>query len=231
MNATAAVGFDLDGTLCVSAQSDREIHHTAFRRAGVEPPLDPGDLRATPTDAIEPAESRAAFYAYLYVAAAERLDVDLSTDLATTVGRHAVEIAEPTAVEFRDGAKRALEQITTSRPIGLITNGPPETQAAKLDRLGIRETFDAVVYCAPATGIAGKPDTEPFAVLDDRLPDGVEMKLFVGNDHLTDVVGAHRAGIDSVWVPRTDAHHTAPDDPEPAPTRRVDDLRRLPTLV
>lgn len=98
-------------------------------------------------------------------------------------------------------------------PVGLITNGPLESQRAKLVTAGIDARFDVVI----ASGDLGvvKPDVEIFHHAAERLGIRPAHAVHVGDSFAADVVGAAEAGMSAVWVnrdasvaPRTDvAHH------------------------
>lgn len=233
MPPVEAVCFDLDSTLCLSNQSDHEIHSTVFERAGIEPPFTPTDLRATDATDVATAESAADFYTNLYRAIVDRLDddVDLSPSVLAELGEITTDVVDETDVSFRPGAERALEYARDRYEVGLITNGGRETQTAKLETLGIADPFDVTVFCDPGEGIDPKPATEPFELALSELSATPETTVYVGDSHSGDVVGAHRSGLRSVWVPPNRPHEDHPSDPDPAPTHRLDSLDELPGIL
>lgn len=226
-----AVCFDLDSTLCLSNQSDQEIHAEVFDRAGVEPFFSPADLRAVDSTDVETAESNVEFYANLYRAAVEGLPVDPEPSLLAELGELTVDVVDETDVSFRPGAREALDYAHEHYEVGLVTNGGMETQRAKLETLGIADSFDVTVYCDPAAGVDPKPATEPFDRALAGLSASPEGTVYVGDDHKADVVGAHRAGLQSVWVPPNRPHESHPTDPDPAPTHRLESLTDLPMVL
>lgn len=98
--------------------------------------------------------------------------------------------------------------------LGLITNGPSESQREKLRRVGIDGLFDLVI----ASGDVGvlKPDAAIFALAVRELGVPASASLHAGDNFDADVVGAHRAGLTAVWIARDGArppqaevpHHT-----------------------
>ncbi|MFB6189750.1 MAG: HAD family hydrolase, partial [Halapricum sp.] len=234
--SVAAVCFDLDDTLCVSARSDAEFHAEVFDRVGVDPIVTPRELRAVPPAAIErestgntDLDGIAEFYTKLYRAAVRTAETDVSPDspLIEALGRAAGALYDPTAVEFRAGAEATLEYVRDRYEVGLITNGTRETQTTKLDQLGIAGAFETTVFCDPARGIDGKPAREPFELALEGLSASAERTLHVGDSHGEDVLGAHNAGLQSAWAPLDRPHVEPPTDPEPAPTYRVPSLTDL----
>lgn len=233
MAAIDAVCFDLDGTICVSEQTDDAFLDAVFGRAGVDPLFTAADLRAIEPGDIEPAANITAFYTNLYREAVRRSDVDIPADsgLVDELGRVAGKLYDETAVTFREGADELLAHARDRYDVGLITNGTRRTQQAKLDALGIADAFDVTVICDPAHGISGKPAREPFERALAELATPAETTIHVGNSHGEDVVGAHNAGLQSVWAPTGRPHEEYPADPDPAPTYRVDTLADLFSII
>lgn len=227
MDGIEVVCFDLDSTLCVRTQDDREIHEGIFDRAGVEPFFEPGDVHAVDVRTLPTADSERNHWENVYRAVGEHIDADPDPALFADLAEATVEILDPTAVSFCDGAREALEYAADRYEVGLLTNGTRETQRVKLDELGIADAFDAAVFCGPGTGIASKPDPEPFRQLLDELGVRPDAAVYVGNHLHGDVGGANNAGMRSIWVPRGDP----PDDPDPAPTRRLESMKELPTVL
>nr|WP_201469267.1 HAD family hydrolase [Microbacterium hydrocarbonoxydans] len=97
-------------------------------------------------------------------------------------------------------------------PVGLITNGPFESQRAKLVTAGIDARFDVVI----ASGDLGvvKPDAEIFHHALEKLGVRAGHAVHVGDSFAADVVGAAGVGMSAVWInraasiaPRTDVPH------------------------
>jgi putative hydrolase of the HAD superfamily len=87
------------------------------------------------------------------------------------------------------------------RPIGLVTNGPAETQRRKIDLLGLSEVVDFAVVSGEF-GVE-KPDPRIFAEALRLGEESAEETVFVGDSAEYDIAGARAAGIRSVWVNRT----------------------------
>lgn len=229
MGAIDAVCFDLDSTLCVPEQTDEAIHEAVFERVDCDPFFTPADVRDVDPDDLPTAESDREYYEFMYreIAGDDHPNADEIPDLATAT----VEVVDPTAVRFREGARDVLEYARDHYDVGLITNGSVKRQSAKLERLGIDDAFDVAVFADPAKGIEPKPDPAPFGTALDALDAAPERTLYVGNWHAGDVVGAHAAGLQSVWVPYERPHESIPEDPEPAPGYRLDSMADLRSIL
>lgn len=105
--------------------------------------------------------------------------------------------------------------------IGIITNGTPRTQCAKMDHSGLRPYVDLVVL-AGEEGIQ-KPDTRVFRMAAARLGVPPTACLFVGDHPQNDLEGARAAGFtpvrkDADWDADHPIHHIPL--PEDIPTIR-----------
>ncbi|NYI05851.1 HAD family hydrolase [Allostreptomyces psammosilenae] len=87
--------------------------------------------------------------------------------------------------------------------IGVITNGHPVQQRAKLAAIGLAELVDPLV-CSVEVGV-GKPDPRIFQEACRRAGTVPERCLHVGDLWAKDVVGALAAGMTAVWLNRSGA--------------------------
>lgn len=188
----AAVGFDLDYTLCLPAR-DRETLLAEAAAAADAPPAGDWPSRAAYRDAHRDHltdETRAPVFERLLDGAT----VDADPERLARAYRDRVNDAlEPVA-----GAADLLAGLRGRYRVGLLTNGPSRAQRSKLEALGWTDAFDAV--CVSGELPAGKPDPRAFAALFEAL--GVEPAelVYVGDDVEADVAGATAAGATAVQV-------------------------------
>lgn len=120
----------------------------------------------------------------------------------------------------------ALRAAAPSRPIGLVTNGPAETQRAKIALLEL----DGLVDFAVVSGEFGveKPDQSIFieALRQGGAP--ADATIFAGDSPAHDIAGAKGAGIFAVWVNRTGTPWTLGD---PRPDASIATLHDIVELV
>lgn len=218
-----AVLFDLDRTLCVLDQDFDAVVAESFATVGVEPYCDAGDIEAV-IDDVSAAESDREFFELCFAAAARRADADPGN--ARALGRAYVDLLDFSRVSFQPGAEAALAAARDGYDVGLVTNGGRETQTEKLAALGIDDAFDVAVFATPEEGI--KPDPYPFERALSALAVDPERAAMVGDSLASDVAGANRLGMRSVWVPfdAETADHSAHD-----PTHVVESLRAVPSLL
>ncbi len=83
----------------------------------------------------------------------------------------------------------------------VLTNGTTAQQTAKLSALGLLDVVGPV-FTAEDLGVA-KPRPEAFARVCTALGLPPEQVLYVGDNHVVDVLGARAAGLQAVHLDRT----------------------------
>lgn len=110
-------------------------------------------------------------------------------------GAFAAFYAERNRVEHYTDTLPALERLGARYPLAVITNGNADLHAT-----GIAAHFRFAVHAS--TFGAAKPAAEIFHAACERLGFAPDEVLHVGDDPELDVIGAHRAGLRSVWLQR-----------------------------
>lgn len=193
MEPTAVV-FDLDNTLAVTRRDRQTLLDVATDAAGVR-----------------------------HIDREEYLDAHgahLASETRAPIFDAILESGDPAAVaaSYRDainadlepvpGADALLRDLGERYRLGLLTDGPARAQYSKLEELGWRDRFDAVVVTGELP--AGKPDRRAFEEILAAL--GVEpaAAVFVGDDPEADVAGAAAVGMYTIQVVR-DGATVSPD--------------------
>ena len=104
-------------------------------------------------------------------------------------------LAARNRVAFFDDVRPTLARLRARYRLFALSNGN-----ADLERCGIGELFDGHVS-AIAAG-AAKPDARIFQALRDMTGVAASEILHVGDDPITDVVGARQAGMQTAWLNR-----------------------------
>jgi len=125
---------------------------------------------------------------------------------------------------FADAAE-VLTTLKRTHRLGLLTNGDPLAQRAKLATSGLEHFFDAVVVSGEH-GI-GKPDPRVFQIALDALQCPASEAAMVGNSLARDILGAHNAHLArAIWLQISGAEEFADTVPDATITR----LSELPAL-
>jgi len=82
--------------------------------------------------------------------------------------------------------------------LGVISNGMTNSQNMKLEAMGIRNLFSAVLI-SEEVGIR-KPDPRIFGLGLDKLGVVASEAIFIGDNPIFDVAGARAVGIRAIWL-------------------------------
>ena len=106
---------------------------------------------------------------------------------------------EPTLV-LGPVAAAVLEQMRADGwRLGILTNGLPATQRAKVAALGLGARVDAVL-CAEEHAPGGKPSRAAFDAALATLGVQAAQTVFIGDDLIRDIAGARHAGMRTIRV-------------------------------
>jgi HAD superfamily hydrolase (TIGR01509 family) len=208
--------FDIDDTLCEYRRSGAELLALAFDRKGIEPFFAIEDYYARYSEFSEATDTVKTLRAECFAAIAEERghDPELGRVLA---GTYAAE-RDHRNVRPLPGSCETIASLSSNHRLGIVTNGPPDMQAKKLDGIGIRDAFEVVIhagYDAPT-----KPNPEPFHQALSALDATPDSTVHVGNSLASDVAGAQAAGLQAVWL-------SDGTDPDPIPEYTLDSLAEL----
>ncbi|MFC1562060.1 YjjG family noncanonical pyrimidine nucleotidase [candidate division KSB1 bacterium] len=129
---------------------------------------------------------------------------------------------------FVEGAESVITALQSRYRLGIITNGFKDVQSIKIDKLGVRESFEVIVM-SEDLGVM-KPDRKIFQKALDALQCPSEAVLFVGDNYETDILGAAEAGMPTVWYNPAGAGLKIPAG-RPRPTRYVTSLTDVVALL
>jgi HAD superfamily hydrolase (TIGR01662 family) len=125
-----------------------------------------------------------------------------------------------------------LKQLKGKYKLVVVTN----TSTSNEDRIrlalrimGLEDYFDAVVTSVDVGH--EKPDEEIFCEALKRIQVKPEEAVMVGNRIKTDVLGANKLGITSVYFKWNDRYPEEVDSPQEKPKYTINSLRQLPKTV
>ncbi|WP_445490948.1 HAD family hydrolase [Niallia sp. 03133] len=118
-----------------------------------------------------------------------------------------------------------LDKLKDQYKLVLITNGSPHLQNTKLTITPeIAPYFDEIIISG---GFGkGKPDPSIFDYALSLVNLDKEDVLMVGDNLMTDILGASRAGIKSVWINRENSTHS-----DVVPTYEITNLHELFAII
>jgi putative hydrolase of the HAD superfamily len=132
----------------------------------------------------------------------------------------------PQCAFARDGAKEILEHLKSrGLKLAICTNGKVPPQMAKLDIIGLRSYFDAILI-SDATGTK-KPESAFYQLALDALKCSASSAVFVGDQPLFDVITPQKLGMSAIWLTGT---FDWPTD-APPPVYTIRELGELSLLI
>jgi putative hydrolase of the HAD superfamily len=133
------------------------------------------------------------------------LPESLIPELVEVIRRH-----EP-ALTLGSVAAAVLAQLRADGwRLGILTNGLPATQRAKVEALGLDARVDAVLY-AEEHAPGGKPARAAFDAVLAALQVPASRAVFIGDDLARDIYGARGAGLSSIRIATGGARRTDGD--------------------
>lgn len=95
------------------------------------------------------------------------------------------------------GTLETLAYLHPKYPMGIVTNGFDEVQSAKMSSSGIDGYFKNLVTSQRAGN--KKPSKEIFEFALSEMGHRPEASVMIGDNLLTDIVGARNAGLDTIY--------------------------------
>jgi putative hydrolase of the HAD superfamily len=119
-----------------------------------------------------------------------------------------------------------LDELQGSYKLLLLTNGSPDLQQEKLDGTpALIPYFDSIVISGDFG--EGKPSTKLFDHAMAQIGITASEGIMVGDKLTTDILGANRVGMTSVWINR----HGAFRNDDIIPSYEIKSLSELPELL
>lgn len=123
---------------------------------------------------------------------------------------------------------RAVREIGEVR-VGIVSDWGSNLRAI-VRELGLDRLLDFVLPSG-AVGVA-KPNPAFYRLALETAGVDSSQGLMVGDSYRADVLGAWGAGMDAVWLARSDGMSITPaDEPVPGDVRRIQSLEELPDIV
>ena len=93
-----------------------------------------------------------------------------------------------------------LIQLKKRFKIGLLSDGYLDVQKRKIEALGLRHYFDAVVFSDQWGRKAWKPNPRPFKTILEILAITARQAVYIADNPIKDFLGARRAGMASIRI-------------------------------
>ncbi|MBN2544147.1 MAG: HAD family hydrolase [Spirochaetes bacterium] len=120
---------------------------------------------------------------------------------------------------------KVLKKLKKEYKMGLITNGAPDLQWEKINGSRIKSYFDLIVISGEIN--AAKPNKEIFEHAINHFKEDKNKFIMIGNSLISDIGGAIKAGITSIWVNRDNK----PNNSEHKPDYEIKNLNQLFDII
>lgn len=104
-----------------------------------------------------------------------------------------------------NGVKEMLVNLAKTYKLGLITDGRPEGQRAKIKALDIEQYFDCIIITDELGGVeTRKPNPLAFQLMHERLAIPYNEMCYIGDNINKDFIAPQRFGMRSIWFKNND---------------------------
>lgn len=108
-------------------------------------------------------------------------------------------------IHLYEGVKEMLQRIGKAKKMGMITDGRPEGQNAKIDSLGIRELFDEIIITDTLGGAEyRKPNPKAFMLMSEKLKVKTSEMIYVGDNINKDFKAPNELNMEAIWYNNRD---------------------------
>lgn len=135
------------------------------------------------------------------------------------IGADSAEIKETCLTTYRNqmpdirlysGVHEMLTRLHERHKLGLITDGRPEGQRAKIKALGIGEMFDNIIITDELGGIGfRKPNPKAFEIMAEFFGVDYTDMCYIGDNPGKDFIAPERLGILAIWFRNADGVYYA----------------------
>lgn len=108
------------------------------------------------------------------------------------------------ALQLFDDANEALLQLRGRVRLGIVTDGRPRTQRAKIEALGLLGRVDAAIVSQELAPWICKPDPRPFEFIATKLQVQSDRMVYVADNLAKDFVAPNELGWRTIQVRRGD---------------------------
>ena len=106
-------------------------------------------------------------------------------------------------ISLYPGVLEMLNRIKQNKKVGIITDGRPEGQRAKLEVLGLN--VDKVIITDELGGIEyRKPNSKAFEIMAKELDVSFDKMCYVGDNIKKDFIAPEKLGMKSIWFRNQD---------------------------
>ena len=101
-------------------------------------------------------------------------------------------------IKLYNGVNAMLNRLRRTKKIGIITDGRPEGQHAKINALGL--DVDAVIVTDELGGIEfRKPNIAAFLLMQEKMKVPYDTMVYIGDNIQKDFIAPKKLGMQTIW--------------------------------
>lgn len=109
-----------------------------------------------------------------------------------------------------DGIEEMLENLKKHHKLGLITDGRPEGQNAKIKALGLEKYFDKMIITDELGGTDfRKPNPKAFQILAECFGEEYNHMCYIGDNIAKDFIAPQMLGMRCIWFRNPDGLYSS----------------------
>ena len=140
--------------------------------------------------------------------------------------------AHAPTITLHTDADAALTRLRDHYKLGLISDGPPVSQWAKIDALGLRNRLNEIIITGELSPEYSKPHPAAFELMSSRL--GVESAqcVYVADNPAKDFIAPNTLGWTTIQIARPEGiYRDVPAAEGGVPDHLIDTLDELDTIL
>ena len=99
-------------------------------------------------------------------------------------------------IHLYSGVGELLQRLKTTKQMGLITDGRPQGQRAKIEALNLEQYFDCVLITDELGGVEfRKPNPKAFCMMQERFGISFENMIYIGDNLKKDFIAPTQLGM------------------------------------
>ena len=112
-------------------------------------------------------------------------------------------------ISLYPGVREMLVRLKKTRKLGLITDGRPEGQRAKIQALGLDPLLDEIIITDELGGVEyRKPCEKAFLFMENRMKLPAGEMVYVADNPIKDFQAPKLLGMSSIWFKNRDGIYT-----------------------
>ena len=109
------------------------------------------------------------------------------------------------SITLYPGVADMLLRLSQKKKLGLLTDGRPEGQWAKIEALGIKRYFEKIIVTDELGGTRyRKPNEEAFVIMQKAVGVPFERMLYIGDNKVKDFIAPKKLGMKSCFFANPD---------------------------